>query len=466
MATPARREQDQFGPAWLARQLAQLLPGYPDVSLCVAFSGGLDSSALLCACAQLAPPPKSLRAVHINHQLQAPARAWASHCRRIARRLGVPIQVRSVKVTRRRGTSLEAAAREARYGALAGLLAEGEVLLAAHHEDDQLETVLLQLLRGAGIAGLAAMPAIAPFAAGHLARPLLEVTHTALARWLATQPITYLEDPSNAQIHLDRNYLRRQVLPLIRARWPSASATVARAARHAAQAQRLLDALAAADLAKAVVGEALSARALRTLSLDRRVNVLRFWIAAAGFLTPPTRRLEQIAGALLDARPDSRPQVSWEGVGVRREAQLLWLCPVPAGTSTSSPGEAGGGEPAAAAVTWHWARQRTCPLPQGLGSLALRADPRGPLDLDALPPRLSVQGRRGGERLRPVRGGARRALKGLLQEARVPLQVRLQLPLVFAGDQLLAVADLWLDEAVQAGAASTRRARLIWHAPP
>jgi tRNA(Ile)-lysidine synthase len=466
LATPARREPDPFGPAWLSVELAALLPQYPNSGLCVAFSGGLDSTALLAACAQLTPPPARLRAVHIDHQLHRASAGWAAHCRRIARTLGVPLKVRKVNVVRARGSSLEAAAREARYAALGAILHPGEVLLTAHHEDDQLETVLLQLLRGAGVAGLSAMPAVTSFAAGLLARPLLEVTHGELARWLATQPLTFIEDPSNAQVHLDRNYLRAKVLPQVRARWPAASATVARSARHAAQAQRLLDGLAAADLGRAVVGEALSARVLRTLPPDRRVNALRSWISSAGMQAPPTRRLEQIAGALLDARPDSRPQVSWEGACVRREAQLLWLRPAPAsGAALPGADQAGGAAPAAQ-LQWRWARQRTCPLPPALGTLILRADPRGPLDLDALPPRLTVQGRHGGERLRPVRGGARRALKGLLQEARVPVQVRAQLPLLFAADVLVAVADLWLDESVQAQPRSTRRARLIWHAPP
>ncbi len=461
MPVPARREHEPFGPAWLARQLAALLPAYPDLRLCVAFSGGLDSTALLCACAQLKLPRGRLRALHVNHQLQPASGAWARHCRRIARQLGVPLAVRSIQVARARGSSLEAAARTARYAALARALTAGEVLLTAHHEDDQLETVLLQLLRGAGIAGLAAMPACAPFARGTLARPLLEVRHETLARFVAAQGVNFVEDPSNAHGQLDRSYLRTKVLPLIRARWPQAAATVARSARHAAQAQRLLDALAAADLARAIVGEALSARVLRTLTLDRRVNLLRYWISTGGYLAPPTRRLEQIAGALLDARPDSRPQVSWEGVCVRREAQLLWLHP------QAGPGPAPAAAPTPpSTVTWRWAQTASCPLPQGLGTLALRADPRGPLDLDALPEELTVQPRRGGERLRPVRGGTRRALKGLLQEARVPVQLRGQLPLLFAAGELVAVADLWLDAAVQAGPGSARRARLIWHAPP
>jgi tRNA(Ile)-lysidine synthase len=465
LATPARREQDQFGPAWLDRQLRRLLPEYPAVCLCVAFSGGLDSTALLGACAQLKGAAGSVRAIHINHQLQAASASWGAHCRRVARALGVPVTVRTVTVARTRGTSLEAAAREARYAALGSLLRAGEVLLTAHHEDDQLETVLLQLLRGAGVAGLSAMPAVASFAQGRLARPLLEVTHHELALWLATQRLTFVEDPSNAQVDLDRNYLRAKVLPQIKARWPAASATVARCARHAAQAQRLLDALAAADVGCALVGEALSARVLRTLPLDRRVNALRFWIAGAGLLAPPTRRLEEIAGALLDARPDSRPQVSWEGAGVRREAQLLWLRAAPPPATHVASGAHEDKAAAAAEVQWRWARERTCPLPPGCGTLVLRVDPRGPLDLDALPPRLSVRQRRGGERLRPVRGGARRALKALLQEARVPLEVRAQLPLVFAAEALVAVADLWLDESVQAQPGRMRRARLLWHAP-
>ncbi len=455
MASTARREPQAFGPAWLDRRLARLLPGYPRTALCVAFSGGLDSTALLAACAQLPHAKGRLRALHVDHQLNPDSARWAAHCRRTARALGVPLQVRAVRVPRPRGASLEAVARLARYRAFAAGLRPGEALLSAHHEDDQLETVLLQLLRGAGVAGLAAMPQVAPFAQGLLARPLLELRHQVLAQWLASRGIPWIEDPSNADTRLDRNYLRAQVLPLVRARWPAASATVARSARHAAQAQRLLDELAAGDLGKASVGEALSAPVLRTLTLDRRMNALRHWVVAAGLLAPSTRRLEQIAGALLDARPDSRPQVAWEGASVRREAQLLWLRAAPPATAPAR-------TPPRDEVEWRWARQRTCPLPKELGTLLLRADARGPLNLDALPPRLTARARRGGEKLRPIPGGARRALKGLLQEARVPLEVRAQLPLVFAAGKLVAVADRWLDESVQATVGGQRRARLIW----
>ena len=153
-----------------------------------------------------------------------------------------------------RGESLEAAARTARYRLLGAAFAEGEALLTAHHQDDQLETVLLQLLRGAGVAGLAAMPALAPFGRGVLVRPLLTVPRAALADWVRAQGLSWVEDESNAQLRPDRNYLRARVLPVIRARWPAAAATVARSARHLAEAQRLLDALGQADAGRASCG--------------------------------------------------------------------------------------------------------------------------------------------------------------------------------------------------------------------
>jgi tRNA(Ile)-lysidine synthase len=261
--------------------------------------------------------------------------------------------------------------------------------------------------------------------------------------------LAFVEDDSNAQLQLDRNYLRLEVLPQLRARWPAAAATVARAARHAAEAQRLLDALAAADLARASWGAMLAARALRALPLERRRNVLRFWIAQQGLQAPPATLLSEMAGPLLAARADAQPFVAWGEARVLRQGELLYLH---AQREAQVP---------AAAVAWRWGGRRSCRL-AGSGTLALQHDARGPLDLDALPPRLLLRPRRGGERLRPVRGGPRRALKSLLQEAGVPPAQRRSLPLVFAGEQLLAVADLWLDESVQAGPASRRRARLRW----
>jgi tRNA(Ile)-lysidine synthase len=244
------------------------------------------------------------------------------------------------------------------------------------------------------------------------------------------------------------------VLPAIRARWPGAAGAVARSARHAAEGQQLLTEMARRDVERASLGASLSVAALRALPPARRRNALRHWIAAAGRLQPDERRLMQLAGPVIDARPDANPQVTWGVTVARRHAGRLTLA-----------NRREKGAPAAPAVVWRWGRSPSCVL-EGGGALSLTPDARGPVSLAALPEELSVRLRSGGERLTPVRGGPRRAVKSLLQEARVPLSDRGALPLIFAGDRLVAVADLWLDESVQAQEAAPLRGRITWLRPP
>jgi tRNA(Ile)-lysidine synthase len=446
-----------FSPEWLESRLAALLPGYPEVPVCVALSGGVDSVALLAALAQQSAghgraPSKHrrLRAVHIHHGLHPNAGKWSDHCRELAARLQVPLTVIRVKVAAERGDSIEAAAREARYAAFSQALEPGEALLTAHHQDDQLETVILQLLRGAGIPGLAAMPEIASFERGWLVRPLLVRTRAELEGWAQAQGLAWVDDDTNANEQFDRNYLRRNVLPLVRARWPSAGSAVARSARHAAEARRLLDSVARADVERASNGAGLAVHSLRALDPDRRRNAVRFWIARAGHSAPDTRRLEEIVGPLLDARADANPSVSWNGVTVRRDPGVLSI--------DTSPGR--GELPAVARdVVWNWLDAPLVELYFSGGTLEIERDRHGPLDLDALPATLVVRTRHGGESLRPGPGARNRRLKALLQEARVPVSERDSLPLIFAGEKLLAVSDRWLDASVQATRASANRGR-------
>jgi tRNA(Ile)-lysidine synthase len=468
-----------FSPEWLARRLAASLPGYPDVSLCVALSGGMDSVTLLAALAthwrRRLRKRTRLRAVHVHHGLHANADEWSEHCTTIAARFGVPLTTLRVKVSRPRGSSLEAAARDARYAALADELARDEVLLTAHHEDDQLETVLLQLMRGAGVAGLAAMPEVTPFAPGTLARPLLTRSHAELEDWARSNDLHWVDDDTNANEQLDRNYLRRRVLPLIRARWPSAARSVSRSARHAAEAQRLLDELALADVERAADGPALSVRTLRTLTPDRRRNAVRFWIARAGRPLPDTTRLDEITRTLLAARPDSNPRVEWSGVHVQRHADLLTLGMGRTRASSARTHERGASSSARAGADatgatghgaegtpWHWHVASRLQLSSGRGCLTIEPDAHGPIDLDVLPEVLVVRERRGGERLRPRPGGRTRTLKALLQEGGVPLAERGRWPLTFAHDRLVAVADRWIDASVQAVPGARRRGRIRW----
>jgi tRNA(Ile)-lysidine synthase len=374
-------------------------------------------------------------------------------------------------VERAPGESLEAAAREARYGLLANELRPREILLMAHHSDDQLETVLLQLLRGSGLPGLAGMPTLAPFARGWLARPLLSRSRAELEAWARSHDLHWIEDDSNTDETLDRNYLRRRILPLVRERWPGSAAAVTRSARHAAEAQSLLDTLARADVERASYGESLSVKTLRALPPSRRRNALRFWITRAGYLAPETRRLDEMAGPLLTARADANPFVAWgggararAGARVQRNGDLLQLLGGPVVPGAAVPDSLS--EPTSAELAWFWRASPRFELPNNLGALELVADAHGPLDLDQLPEPLMIRWRAGGERLSPRRGGPRRVLKNLLQEARVPASERARLPLLFSVTpqevKLLAVADLLLDETVQATSAAGHRARLRW----
>ena len=304
MPDPAAALKGGFGPQWLGARLRALLPAYPRLRLCVAFSGGADSSALLAALAPLARRPLAVRALHVDHGLSPNASAWAAHCRRIARSLGVPLTVCRVEVVRARGASLEAAARAARYAAFAAALAPGEALLTAHHEDDQLETVLLQLLRGAGVAGLAAMPEVA--ACGHglagaaaaadarasswrhgCAAPASTGSRTRAMRSCASTATTC----AGACCRRSGRVGRQPAPP-----WRARRATPRRRSRCWTRSG-------AADVGRAAVGALLSAKVLRTLPPERRRNALRYWIGAGGFQVPPTSLLRELAGPLARGPP-------------------------------------------------------------------------------------------------------------------------------------------------------------------
>jgi tRNA(Ile)-lysidine synthase len=358
--------------------------------------------------------------------------------------------VRQVTIPADAPEGVESAARRVRYEAFRELLMPGEVLLTAHHADDQLETVLLALLRGSGVDGLAAMPRCQRFGVGWHLRPLLELTRSELREWATAHGLDWLEDPSNDNTRFDRNYLRRDVVPALRARWPAAAHSVSRSAAHLAEAGALLDAMAAADFASAMRGPCLRVTVLRSLEGPRRRNLLRYWLSASGVRAPSTRKLASLEHDMLAASADRTPCVAWDEIEVRRHRDLLYCMPrLPAQHPVD--------------LDWEW--RSTLAFGSVPGMLRAEIAHGSGLKLAGLPERLRVRTRVGGERLRLPGHAHRRELKKLLQEAHIVPWWRDRLPLFFVGDTLAAVADLWID-ARYAAAPNEDGLRILWDGRP
>jgi tRNA(Ile)-lysidine synthase len=442
-----------FSPALLARRLTALVGPLRGARFCVAYSGGADSTALLAAMATLRGRHRlHLRALHVDHRWQPAARAMARQARAAARGLEVPCRVVTAPVRMARGESPEAAARAVRYAALRAHLRPGEWLLLAQHQDDQAEALLLQLLRGAGISGLAAMPP----RAGVLLRPLLEVPRAALVDYLRRRRLPWIEDPSNADQRLARNYLRRRVLPVLRERWPGLAAALGRSAALAAEARGLLAERAESQLREAQVGPALAVSALRRLAPPDRHNLLRYWIEQRGLPLPDQRRLLELAGPVLRARADAQPQVRWPGVLVRRHGGLLHAAPDSPMTAARATGGRTG-----ARWSWDWLTTPRLELPGG-DVLELRPDARGPLARSALPPRVHVAFRAADGTVAGRTGG--RTLKRQLRAAAREPWRREAVPLLYTGRTLLAIGDSWHAPRLTKAARGLRidRCRLHW----
>lgn len=407
------------------RLLLNLQPWRHATTWHIAFSGGLDSTVLLHLLADLAKNQSlpALNAIHVHHGLQAAAEAWPEHCRSMCESLGVPLQVIRVQV--QPGASLERAARDARYAAFIEATQANEVLLTAQHRDDQAETLLFRLLRGAGVRGLSGMPRQRPLGKGQLLRPLLDATRAELEAYASQHKLRWIEDPSNQDRQFSRNYLRHQVFPALTQRWPQAMASMARSAAHLSEAQELLNELARIDLSEASAASefdwlklpSIKLAPLEKLSDARQRNALSHW------LEPLTRLPDSDHWSgwldLRDATGDARP--IWrlaEGELHRAGGRIWWLS---------------GRWLRAAPVPGAWLEPaQPLALPDN-GVLTLNGQiPDGPLQ---------IRYREGGE-VMELAGRGHRDLKRLLNERGVPPFVRGRLPLLFKDGQLLAVANL------------------------
>jgi tRNA(Ile)-lysidine synthase len=402
-----------------------LLPAGPDCHgpVVVGFSGGLDSTVLLHALAHDdAVRSRGLRAVHVDHALQTDSPRWAEACATFCDALGIGLQALCAEVIRDAGEGLEAAARHARHGVFLDQLATGDVLALAHHQDDQAETFLLRALRASGPDGLAAMRPWRPFGSGWLWRPLLDTPRARILAYAHAHGLSWIEDPSNTDTALDRNFLRQRVLPMLRERWPHADAALSRSAALCADAHDLLadgDAEAMARVTT-VDPHCLSIDALMALPMPRRARVLRQWIVRLGLPPLPANGVARIETEVIPAGHDAGARFEWQDAAVRRWRGLLHAGrprpPLPPGWQKD------------------WDGRAPLPLPGG-GELSLHGA--------YFDPPCRVGARQGGERIRLPGRTHSHALKHVLQDLDVPPWVRERLPLLFdADDELLAAGDV------------------------
>jgi tRNA(Ile)-lysidine synthase len=444
MASSRKRPRSEL----VDRVAAELTRHVPrGARLTLALSGGVDSITALDILAGLARSyPFALDCLHVDHRISPNAGSWARFARAAARRYGLRCAVRTVDLTPHRRLGLEGAARAARYAAFARVRAD--FLVLAQHRDDQAETVLLQLVRGAGAAGLAGMAAARATGGPTVLRPLLGAARAEIEEYARERGLAWVEDESNAEERHARNFVRRRVLPQLTQLNPAASANLARSAAHLAEAHELARALAALDAREATRAGRLSAAALARLPVTRAKNLLRWAIAEAGLAAPDASRLDEMLRQLAGARPDAGVQITLDGAQVRRYRDAIWIV-------------AGQGAPPAG-FRARWDGRRAWHLPELGGTLRFKATTGAGLAARALAGRaVEVRLRAGGERFQPDGRRPRRLLKTLLQEGGVPPWERERLPLVYCAGKLVAVPGIGVAAGARA-AAGERGWALSW----
>lgn len=402
----------------------------------IAYSGGLDSYVLLHLLSRLRPkhPELKLRSVYIDHGLQAESKQWAIHCQHTSTSLNIKHHTIPLELKPAKGESVEAIARNARYHALAIHLQTQETLLTAQHQDDQAETLLIQLLRGSGLDGLAAMPESTSFAGSYHARPLLATPQKILQAYAKHYQLHYITDPSNADTRFDRNYLRHHITPVLKQRWPEMAKTLSRTARFQAEASQLLSSYVGKELdnyqgKQGKLKGTLSISSLKKTNKQKQKALLREWIKRSGFPAPSEIKLQHIISDVIESSIHTQPIIHWQQTEIRRYQDAIYIMfPLPAHNKKM-------------VVNWTNLNMPLV-LDNELGTLQ-------PNDLAELKPLLlthniavTVSFRQGGEKIRPQKNHYRRSLKKLMQEATIPPWQRQRIPLIYANNQLIQVFGL------------------------
>lgn len=403
--------------------LASVVPN--GSSLLLGLSGGVDSVVLLHLLAQLSPRFSwKLKALHVHHGISPHADSWAAFCTGLCAKHAIPLQVERVDIAPLREMGIEAAARQLRHAALARQQADFIVL--AHHRDDQAETLLLQLLRGAGVRGASAMPLLkSRDDAPPMLRPLLDVERGELEAYAVEHGLQWVEDDSNEDTNYPRNFLRHRVLPVLQQRFPAYRTTLARSARHFAEAAELLDELAAQDGSGVIKGERLSVEALRQLSGARGKNLLRYFLALRGAAIPDSTRLEEMLRQLCEAGEGAQIRITWQGWQLRCYREQAYVLPVML-------------PPADFSIVWQGENELLLPASHGVLHFE-RAVSQG-LSLAKLQQEIvSIRPRHGSETIKLDAARPRQSLRNLLQQNGVPPWQRELLPFLYCGDELVWV---------------------------
>lgn len=398
--------------------------------LWIAYSGGVDSHALLhcCAC-QSTQLPEIAGAIHVNHGLSSNAGVWERHCKTTCDGLGIDLVISRISPST--GEGLEDQARRARYEAIASYLDPGDVVLLAQHQDDQAETFLLQALRGGGPRGTASMPVAGLLGNGAIARPLLQTSREAIMEYAELHQLDWIEDESNQDERFERNFLRRSVIPILKERWPAASKTLARSAAHTASLVSIAEELLLDELGGAVGSRenTLSISVLKRLPVAKSSLLIRALCEKQDLPMPATVHIEELLNRQLSADADRQILVSWPGAEFRRYQDDLYVqSPLP---------DIAGNE-----WQYHWDGLDSIEIPELHGRLKLRPSQGSGIRQSLVTNGLTVKPRSGGERCQPAGDNHHRELKVIFQNLHIPPWERERLPLIFQGDELLAIADL------------------------
>lgn len=387
-------------------------------TLVVGYSGGLDSSVLL-HCLNTHPLLSGkLKAVHVNHGLSIHANHWQHQCQQVCERYAIDFLACSLNLEGM--SNLEEKAREARYQVFSEWIGENDALLLAHHADDQAETLLLQLMRGAGVDGMAAMPEVKSFSKGTLLRPLLQCTREHLEAYAHRHQLIWVEDESNENRAFSRNYIRHEIMPLLKVKWPHVVHHLARSAAHCQQAKHNLEALASMDIGNRETRPGqLSLVGLNDLSSARMANVLRGWLKKNQIRCPSEKMLHRVIYEVILSKPDAKPMIQWDDIMIRRYQHTLYLL---------------NKKNKIKAINQTWS---SFPEPLSwVGDIlhAKRSEEGVVIPSDCT---LQVRRRQGGETF--FWHGQTRPLKKLFQEWGIPPWCRDEIPLIYIGDELAVV---------------------------